>query len=450
MAQSQPLAASSITVSVDIYVAVSNSLTPQRTIPITGEFTEPGSGVVEAASHDTLNFSGSLTAGITGDLQWPTPSYPMSAWMLEYNLSSSGYGWRRFRDNTRPPDGTLDWELHGGIDIAVVVNTSVYAAADGKVSAIGDDGATGRGKYVELDHGDGVKTVYYHLNIIPTSVTRNSIVVAGVTIIGLSGNTGDSTGPHLHFGCKVNGQTVNPVYYLLLDTATLEQYLQRLAAVVVINGVIQESTKREFTGLTSPYSAPLDLSAMSLQTGQEYPLQIWVISNVEQKVLYDGVLRLRYTALRTVLTWDKADTDVDTHVYDSHGNHAWYGNLNGIPGASLDHDDTDGFGPETFSMEQMEPDTTYAVDIHYYSDHGNGPTTATMKVQLGEQIIEVSEFLSNHEWARVGTYPMAPNAPFGALSAMPNWEPFCPDPVHDPYLVEIPGVPNIRFRLIPK
>lgn len=90
-------------------------------------------------------------------------------------------------------------------------------------------------------------------------------------------------------------------------------------------------------------------------------------------------------AVTIVLTWDTEDTDVDLHVFDPNQNHAWYGNLGGIPGGALDHDDVDGYGPEIFSMP-APANGTYHVRVDYYSDHDKGPTTATLKVYIGNNL----------------------------------------------------------------
>ena len=89
--------------------------------------------------------------------------------------------------------------------------------------------------------------------------------------------------------------------------------------------------------------------------------------------------------ITVTLTWDTDRTDIDMHVYDPEGNHAWYHALTGIPGGSLDIDDTDGFGPETFTMETATPGE-WVVKVRYYNDHGvSTPTTAHVKVVEHEQ-----------------------------------------------------------------
>ncbi|MGB4834245.1 MAG: peptidoglycan DD-metalloendopeptidase family protein [Candidatus Moraniibacteriota bacterium] len=86
--------------------------------------------------------------------------------------------------------------FHNGVDFAATVGTSVMAAADGKIIAIGNNGQYAYGRYIAVDHGNGLVTMYGHLS----SVTRKlgDKVKRGDTI-AKSGNTGNSTGPHVHF-----------------------------------------------------------------------------------------------------------------------------------------------------------------------------------------------------------------------------------------------------------
>jgi uncharacterized protein YfaP (DUF2135 family) len=73
--------------------------------------------------------------------------------------------------------------------------------------------------------------------------------------------------------------------------------------------------------------------------------------------------------LTITLTWDTDGNDVDLHVFDPSGNEAYYRNLGGIPGGNLDLDDTNGFGPETFTAESAAPGE-WVVKVRYYSTHG--------------------------------------------------------------------------------
>lgn len=99
--------------------------------------------------------------------------------------------------------------MHHGIDIAVNTGTEVKAAARGRVSFAGWNG--GYGYLVVIDHGNGVETRYAHLSKILVHVGQ---YVTRGQVIAHSGNTGNSTGPHLHFEIRHRGNSVNPIQYL--------------------------------------------------------------------------------------------------------------------------------------------------------------------------------------------------------------------------------------------
>ena len=99
---------------------------------------------------------------------------------------------------------------HEGVDIALPMNSAVRVADDGDViHADWDD--DGYGYMVWVDHGDGLRTLYAHLNRI--MVKRGQHIARG-QIVGLSGNTGWSLGPHLHFEISVRGRKQNPALFL--------------------------------------------------------------------------------------------------------------------------------------------------------------------------------------------------------------------------------------------
>ncbi|TME16707.1 MAG: M23 family metallopeptidase [Chloroflexi bacterium] len=100
--------------------------------------------------------------------------------------------------------------FHTGIDIAAPLGTTVMAAADGVVVAVGHT-TVGYGNYVVIAHGGGIATLYGHL--LDTSVKVGDRVVRG-QMIGLEGSTGLSTGPHVHFELRVNDQVIDPMPYL--------------------------------------------------------------------------------------------------------------------------------------------------------------------------------------------------------------------------------------------
>jgi murein DD-endopeptidase MepM/ murein hydrolase activator NlpD len=100
--------------------------------------------------------------------------------------------------------------FHRGLDISARRGTPIIAPADGIVVFTGRNG--GLGKTVRVSHGFGHSTVYGHLDEI--SVDLGDIVRRGDTI-GLLGNSGRSTGPHLHYEVIEDGKSMNPLYYIL-------------------------------------------------------------------------------------------------------------------------------------------------------------------------------------------------------------------------------------------
>jgi murein DD-endopeptidase MepM/ murein hydrolase activator NlpD len=123
------------------------------------------------------------------------PSASGLVWPV-HGVLTSYYGWRWGR-------------MHEGIDLAVSSGTPVVSAAAGVVIYAGWMG--GYGNLVVIDHGGGIATAYGH----NTSVTVGSgTQVAQGQLIAYSGNTGNSTGPHVHFEVRVNGSAVDPLGYL--------------------------------------------------------------------------------------------------------------------------------------------------------------------------------------------------------------------------------------------
>jgi hypothetical protein len=101
-----------------------------------------------------------------------------------------------------------DYGVHEGVDIPLAIGVEIKAVMDGVVSFSGmGGGALSRGLYITIDHGGGRTTLYSHLS--KSFVSKGNSVMKG-DVIGLSGNSGFSTGPHLHFGLYVNGKHQNP------------------------------------------------------------------------------------------------------------------------------------------------------------------------------------------------------------------------------------------------
>lgn len=107
------------------------------------------------------------------------------------------------------------------MDFACHIGNRVYATADGVVENVRVD-SYGYGKYVIIDHGFGYKTRYAHLSSI--QVEEGMKVTRG-TLIALSGNSGRSSGPHLHYEVIYKGGYVNPMNYMDLGMS-VEEYSQ--------------------------------------------------------------------------------------------------------------------------------------------------------------------------------------------------------------------------------
>jgi murein DD-endopeptidase MepM/ murein hydrolase activator NlpD len=112
---------------------------------------------------------------------------------------SSGYGWRD--DPIRHT-----WRFHSGTDFPADYGTPVLAAGPGKVIFAGR--YSGYGNCVQIDHGNGVVTLYGHMRRIETK--KDAILAAGERL-GQVGSTGRATGPHLHFEIRLDNRPVDPV-----------------------------------------------------------------------------------------------------------------------------------------------------------------------------------------------------------------------------------------------
>lgn len=98
---------------------------------------------------------------------------------------------------------------HPGLDIAVASDSYIRASGAGTVSDVGDDAVYGR--FVVIDHGDGYSTLYGHASMTFVTVGQR---VRERQVIALSGSTGRSTGPHLHFEILVEGDPVDPLTFI--------------------------------------------------------------------------------------------------------------------------------------------------------------------------------------------------------------------------------------------
>jgi murein DD-endopeptidase MepM/ murein hydrolase activator NlpD len=124
---------------------------------------------------------------------------------------TSGFGERE-----DPIIGGGEGEFHKGVDIGSPDGTPVHAPAAGRVTKAGP--GTGYGREIEIDHGNGIVTVYGHLS--GYNVTVGEMVVKG-QVIGYVGHSGRATGSHLHYEVQVRGTAVNPHRYLRTTMAQL-------------------------------------------------------------------------------------------------------------------------------------------------------------------------------------------------------------------------------------
>lgn len=142
---------------------------------------------------------GSMRRAITLALTILLTGCSLPRWPADGTVTSP-FGLRR--------DG-LGLAIHHGVDISLPPGTAVRAMAPGRVVFAG--AMTGYGRAVILDHGDHVRTLYAHLSDIRVEAGQR---VDGRSVIGLSGSSGRTSGPHLHFEIRRRGRAEDPVALL--------------------------------------------------------------------------------------------------------------------------------------------------------------------------------------------------------------------------------------------
>ena len=125
-----------------------------------------------------------------------------------YTIDLTGFHMPTPSTNITSPFGPRWRRMHNGLDLKVNIGDTIVAAFDGKVRIVKYE-RRGYGKYVVIRHDNGLETVYGHLS--KQLVEENQLVKAG-EVIGLGGNTGRSTGSHLHFETRFLGIAINPIY----------------------------------------------------------------------------------------------------------------------------------------------------------------------------------------------------------------------------------------------
>lgn len=164
--------------------------------------------------HHVDNFGAKVQAiqqEIAEQINESSSAAPLPAGPFTGSIGSSGLIW--------PVEGVITsgfgprWgSFHPGIDIGVPEGTPIHAAASGTVVLLQPEAESGGyGNYTCVDHGGGLSTCYAHQTSFATSIGAS---VSQGEVIGYVGNTGFSTGPHLHFEVRVNGEPVDPMGYL--------------------------------------------------------------------------------------------------------------------------------------------------------------------------------------------------------------------------------------------
>ena len=150
---------------------------------------------------ERVNPYGTLFDSLKEDVHIPMAGFRLPA----PGYVTSSYGWRRYR-------------MHKGTDIKVQVGDSIHAAWGGQVRIVGWD-PRGYGYFVVMRHDNGLETVYGHLS--RPLVDEYERVPAGF-VIGLGGNTGRSTGSHLHLEIRYLGEAMNPADFIDFNTGELK------------------------------------------------------------------------------------------------------------------------------------------------------------------------------------------------------------------------------------
>lgn len=162
---------------------------------------------------DVASLSGTQKAFV---MKFVPNGYPME----HYNRISADYGYR-----VHPLFFTR--HLHTGVDFATAIGTPVYATADGVVNAASFS-TGGYGYLVKIDHSLGFMTYYAHLNKI---VVQKGMFVKRGQLIAYSGNTGQSTGPHLHYEIRFLGNVIDPKNFMEWKMSNFDSIFEKERSV---------------------------------------------------------------------------------------------------------------------------------------------------------------------------------------------------------------------------
>lgn len=138
--------------------------------------------------------------------------------VIDYKRTSAGFGWRSHPILKRQ-------EFHPGLDLSADIGTPVYAPADGVVELAEYNANNGFGYLVVIEHNYGFKTRYAHMS--RRDVVKQGQFIKKGDLIGYSGNTGLSTGPHLHYEVRFIQKPLDPTNFMKWDSKNFEEIFKK-------------------------------------------------------------------------------------------------------------------------------------------------------------------------------------------------------------------------------
>ena len=174
---------------------------------------------------ERVNPYGTMFDSIKDDVHIPMAGFVLPA----PGYVTSGFGWRRNR-------------MHKGTDIKVQVGDSIRSAWGGQVRIVGWD-LRGYGYFVVVRHDNGLETVYGHLS--RPLVDEYEMVPAGY-VLGLGGNTGRSTGSHLHWEIRYLGEAMNPATFVNFETGKLRNADEYVIGIKAMKQARAEAAARKY------------------------------------------------------------------------------------------------------------------------------------------------------------------------------------------------------------
>lgn len=177
---------------------------------------------------------------------------------MEFKGLTSSFGWRFH------PLRRSQREFHTGLDLRASVGTPVYATSDGVVELVRTNQTVGYGNLITLAHAHGFKTLYAHLDRV--AVNQGEFVQKG-QLIAYSGNTGYSSGPHLHYEVRYLNKPLDPIAFVEWDLKEYESIFDKEKKVQwdsVIKGIKWQWTLLEqLSSQREPKSQALSISSVS-------------------------------------------------------------------------------------------------------------------------------------------------------------------------------------------